>query len=58
LDEKLASERQAVEALQSQVSAARAALEAEQALVTQLKDEATVSSAAAQQLMALEQQVR
>jgi hypothetical protein len=57
LDEKLAAERSAVESLQAQASAARAALEAEQALVSQLKEEAKVSGQAAQQLMELEQQV-
>jgi hypothetical protein len=40
-----------------QASAARAALEAEQALVSQLKEEASISAAASAQLMSIEQQV-
>lgn len=57
LDEKLAAERAAVESLRSQTAAARSALESEQALVSQLKEEASIAGAASQQLMALEQQV-
>jgi ADP-ribose pyrophosphatase YjhB (NUDIX family) len=41
-----------------QASAARAALEAEQALVSQLKEEASISAAASAQLLSIEQQVR
>jgi hypothetical protein len=40
-----------------QASAARAALEAEQALVSQLKEEASISAAASAQLLSIEQQV-
>ncbi len=57
LDDKLAAERAAVEALKAQAAAARTALEAEQALVAQVKEEASGSAAAAAQLLALEQQV-
>jgi ribosomal protein S26 len=57
LDDKLSQERSAVEALKVQAAAARAALEAEQSLVSNLKEEASVSAAANAQLLALEQQV-
>jgi hypothetical protein len=40
-----------------QASAARAALEAEQALVSQLKEEASISAAASARLLNIEQQV-